>query len=290
MTRVYNVLLSIVLLSTAVLTCHAAPSWRVIDVPGAQSTFACKINNVATNGNSGDIVGYYSMDGVSMHGFLLTGAGSLTTFDFPGASNTFALGINDFGQIVGKYNVGGGAYHGFLLEGGVFTVIDFPGAKATTASDINNAGQIVGSFTDHSGLNDSGFELSAGTFSNIHPPGTTGSAANGINNLGDIIGTAEHSAYLYRGGQFTRTIFIEFSTATFGSGLNDDREGVGYYLFPKGPSYDGYAYFHGQLKHVEYPQGLSTYARGINNTGDIVGYYVDYNRVTHGFVRRRGTN
>src|SRR3954451_15402239 len=170
MARVYNVLLPLVLLLLAVSTCHAAPSWRVIDVPGALSTFACKINNVATNSNSGDIVGYYSIDGVSMHGFLLTGAGSLTSFDFPGASNTFAFGINDLGQVVGKYNIDAGEYHGFLLEGGVFTSIDFPGAKATTASDINNAGQIVGSFTDNSGLNDSGFELSAGTFSAIHPP------------------------------------------------------------------------------------------------------------------------
>ena len=95
-----RVLLPLLLLSIAVSICEAAPTWRVIDVPGAVSTFVCKINNVAANGNSGDIVGYYSMDGISMQGFLLTGTGSLTSFDFPGASNTF----------VGKYNVDGGDY------------------------------------------------------------------------------------------------------------------------------------------------------------------------------------
>src|SRR2546428_13785204 len=46
-----------------------------------------------------------------------------TTFDFPAASSTFALGINDRGQIVGTYVGTGGTSHGVLRTGNNFTPI-----------------------------------------------------------------------------------------------------------------------------------------------------------------------
>jgi probable HAF family extracellular repeat protein len=73
---------------------------------------------------------------------------SFTSIDVPGASFTYAHGINDSGQIVGGFDDATGTAHGFLDTGGSFTTIDVPGATNTFANGINNSGQIVGSFTD----------------------------------------------------------------------------------------------------------------------------------------------
>ncbi len=72
-------------------------------------------------------------------------SGTYTVFDVPGATGTYANGINDSGQIVGSYVDVAGRFHGFLDSGGSFTTIDVPGStKGTIAAGINNAGQIVG--------------------------------------------------------------------------------------------------------------------------------------------------
>jgi uncharacterized membrane protein len=61
--------------------------------------------------NLGQIVGVYG-DGITNHGFLLSN-GVFTTLDYPGATDTVALGINDKGQIVGTYD---GFSYGFLAH------------------------------------------------------------------------------------------------------------------------------------------------------------------------------
>ena len=49
-------------------------------------------------------------------GSCVTGTGSFTPLDFPGASSTAAQGINSQGDIVGTYSAGG-ITHGFLANG-----------------------------------------------------------------------------------------------------------------------------------------------------------------------------
>jgi uncharacterized membrane protein len=48
-----------------------------------------------------------------LHGFLLSG-GVYTTIDFPGATETLALGVNSFDDIVGGYEDTSGKFHGYL--------------------------------------------------------------------------------------------------------------------------------------------------------------------------------
>jgi probable HAF family extracellular repeat protein len=74
----------------------------------------------------------------------------------PGASSTFASGINDAGQIVGSFSNSTGT-HGFLDIGGSFIQIDVPGASRTVASGINDAGQIVASTSVSGGTGDPHF-------------------------------------------------------------------------------------------------------------------------------------
>src|SRR2546427_11329938 len=63
-----------------------------------------------------------------------------TTFDFPAASSTFALGINDRGQIVGTYVGTGGTSHWVLCSGNNFTTM----LDAVEATGINNLGVVGG--------------------------------------------------------------------------------------------------------------------------------------------------
>src|SRR5580658_2028994 len=78
-------------------------------------------------------------------------AQSFKTIDYPGATYTYANGINAFSQIVGSWEDASFNSHGFLYSGGKFTSLDYPGASSTTAVGINNAGQIVGSYTSPNG-------------------------------------------------------------------------------------------------------------------------------------------
>ena len=88
-------------------------AYKTIKAPGDNTdlTEAWKINDQDI------IVGWYDScgDTCAYHGFAMR-RGKYITLDFPGARDTFALGINDTGQIVGSYTVNGTTYHGFVTS------------------------------------------------------------------------------------------------------------------------------------------------------------------------------
>jgi|GEM_PF-7024138 len=61
--------------------------------------------------------------------FIYSG-GVFSAFDYPGASATFAEGINNGGQIVGEFTDASGN-HGFLYSAGAFNTLNYPGASTT---------------------------------------------------------------------------------------------------------------------------------------------------------------
>lgn len=190
---------------------------------------------------------------------------------------------------MGSY-LSNGFDHGFLLDGQSFTTIDFPGALSTDALDINNGGQIVGVYLDQGGR-EHGFELSAGTFTTIEPPGAH-AAASGINNLGDIVGSispeGDAQGFAYSGGIFTTRIAFPGASATYAHGVNDRRQVVGYTHTLPGRS-QGFAFFQGSFVPLNFRGARSTIPWGINNSGDIVGYYFAGDAY-HGFLRTRGAD
>ena len=174
--------------STAVVYRYTAISY-----PGtvAQETSVNGINN------SNVIVGSYPdpTTGVG-HAFEYIN-GKYTTFDFPGASGTFAMGINDYGDVVGSYTLPNSSNsHGFLRHNGAFTTIDYPGASDTALVGINNAGTIVGNEDSNNG-----FIYKNGTFTLYSAP-TRGTLPNyfstlfGINNPGQFVGEEQSGDYL----------------------------------------------------------------------------------------------
>jgi hypothetical protein len=210
---------------------------------------------------------------------------SFTTIAVPGASATFARGINDAGDIVGQYSVlGETTIHSFLLARRRFTTIDYPGAYVTVAHGINKAGWIVGTFNTPGGTKHRGFRRDpSGDFTVIDVPDSTYSDARGINTSGEIAGwfsdTAAYHGFLLSGGHYTP---IDVAGAAYMEihAINDSGQTVGYV-------YDGMR-GHGVLVPggtIDAPGGSSTSADGINNAGEIVGTFTDAAHVQHGFVR-----
>lgn len=197
-------------------------TFNSIDFPTASSTSLFGINN------SGQIVGTYSVDGVTTHGFLLSN-GQFTTIDAPIANvtGTFLSGINNSGVIVGTYVSGKDS--GFVLTGGQFSSVSFPSASCapvfctagailnTILRGVNDAGQIVGFYQSDRltplppspalGFAVHGFLLAAGNYVQLDFPGASQTLTNGINNLGQIVGNSSSGAFLFSGGTFSSLPF-----------------------------------------------------------------------------------
>jgi hypothetical protein len=182
-----------------------------------------------------------------VQGYLRSTDGTYSIIDDPiNPNNSGPSAINDAGQMVGGYGdlVNPAFSHGFLRDtGGNFTTIDDPnmavnsfGEEYTGLSDINNLGQIVGSYSDAAGSH--GFLRSpTGVFTTIDDPdGNPGTTSvSGINTLGVMVGTFSDSSGVH---SFVR-------------------------------SADGSTYM-----TIDDPSGFDTSIFGINDSGEIVGWYL----------------
>ena len=173
-----------------------------------------------------------------------------TTFDIPGPTIIYPLGINDQGVVVGSYDSAAGM-RSFIYAGGVVAALNPP---ATWAKGINNLGSVVGDFHQGSGVVDAN-----GTFTAVVVPNASWTSANGISNAGAVVGSYYDGIgmihdFTYTSGIFT-TIDPPGATWTNASGINTAGVVVG--------SYDDAATTHGFV-----------YANGIFTTIDITGIHL----------------
>jgi Cu/Zn superoxide dismutase len=106
-----------------------------------------------------DIAGFYTDANGITHAFLRDRDGQFRTLDFPGASATQALGVNDRDEVVGVYTVGSGnsaMMHGFTwTQDQGFTTVDDPnGVGTTTVNGVDGRGDLVGFYVDGNGNTD----------------------------------------------------------------------------------------------------------------------------------------
>jgi len=181
-----------------------------------------------------------------------------------------ANGINPRGDIVGRCLDAVGPRSWILAKGTTTPVlIDFSAAPFTptlgsTTRAINSRGDIAGRYFDSSG-HSHGYLLSGGVFVSIDAPfsGTTDTDARGINNAGIIVG--------------------EYDVPTL---IN----GIGTLPIPNGFVRDAA----GSFTQIHFPNSSATIARGINDSGDIVGWYIvvtnppNFAIAVHGFVLSKG--
>jgi hypothetical protein len=103
------------------------------------------------------VVGNYVDSSAKTHGFKRYSNGSTIHLNYPGATATFANGINDAGGIVGFYFGSDGAEHGFIYHNGAWAKLQFPNAPLSTELyGISNGGVIVGQGQSHAYLYQNG--------------------------------------------------------------------------------------------------------------------------------------
>lgn len=239
----------------------------------------------------GKIAGYFGIGG-TVHpnkGYTLVkpyGQADYENENFPGSAQTQVTAINDRGDTAGFWVDGKNVNRGFVEWNGVFTSYRDPKTGHGTVNQIlgiNNAGIAVGFYTDASNINHA-FTLNqaTGKFAAITAPGGGSIEATGINAAGDICGlitvSGQTSSFLKQGSHFSALSYPGGSN-TQALGINNDDQIVGSYV-------DGNNVMHGFLlssplshakwKSIDDPNGIgSTVINGLNNNGDMVGFYQD---------------
>jgi len=130
--------------------------------------------NAQSVNNEGEVVGFYSTDGVHQHGFLFNDVSD--TYQLladPNVANlqlTQFLGINDDGQAVGYYQTNDGSQHGFIynINSNTYSFLDDPNAaksgfSITQITGINDSGEIAGFYVDPTTGLQRGFDATAAT-------------------------------------------------------------------------------------------------------------------------------
>jgi hypothetical protein len=153
----------------------------LLKVPGVgKFSYAYSIND------SGTVVGKYiaKTDGLT-HGFTYN-AGTYTSFDPSGSTNTAPAFVNNSGAIGGSFTDSAGT-HGFTLVGTTYTTVDFPAATSTSVIGIGPSGEVIGNFVDSTG-NTHGFSLQGTTYYQIDEPSGVTTTLTGVSPLGSLIG------------------------------------------------------------------------------------------------------
>src|SRR5713226_1700966 len=225
--------------------------------------------------------------------------------DLPGVTLTQALGINSEGDIVGRYQVGS-AGHGFLLSEGTITTIDYPGgiSGTTQAHGINPEGVVVGLYTDHGTIvGGDAFRTRAylrdasGNFTAIDFPGAENTFASKVSPTGQVVGCYHHqgSDFAVSGGG-TMHGYVDQSGAyqsfavpgTMHNGITRHGRIIVGVVFPTPTTFYAYKVEDGDYQLLDIPNSISSDARDVNPSGEIVGFFIDSANKTHGFLLRKG--
>jgi probable HAF family extracellular repeat protein len=222
----------------------------------------------------------------------------IATLDDPsGSVGTVARGINNSGQITGYYSFNGGPFtnggsSGFeeLTPGNItsFDVQTGSGPPSTVATGINNAAQISGYSSGLLGSFEAteGFIYNQGAVTHL----AQNTHANGINDIGHVVGTNGQLGFIYDGNTYTTLVdpLAQGPKTTEANGTNNSDQVVG--DFYDGSTFHGFLYSNGNYTTLDGPLGVQgTFAEGINDLGQIVGYYADGNGLDHGFLYSGGT-
>jgi YVTN family beta-propeller protein len=270
-------------------------SFQAFDPPGSVDTVAGAVNN------HGQIVGRFQDLAGVIHGYLRQPDASFVTIDPPGSILTIAYDINDAGVIVGVWQASGGAFHAFTrTPEGSYTAADFPGAVGSEFTGINSHGITVGdydlgdvttsiAFTDTRGMFTSFEEPAAAS---MHTTAISINAGNFISGFFDDAAGNERSFIRSPNGQFQN---FDFPVADFTDAyqMSDLGQVVGQYAtnFPNhGFILTGAMGLTGppspcQFLSFDYPDSQNSGTRGINNFGQVVGFYrMRGNPARHGFL------
>jgi hypothetical protein len=259
--------------------------------------------NVLTGiSNTGVISGYYG-NGSSGHpnqGYTLAppyGASDYMSEDYPNAMQTQVSAIDNLGNTDGSYENAHAKWHGFVKWKGVFKSLSF------TPYGLNDAGVTVQTtyhFTQEQQYVSKVFVVNTQTGkqklvskSSTDLPG--GNLGTGLNAKSDVVGYYESvfaTGWAVIGGN---SFSVNGYRCTYPAGINDGDEIVGSYSSPTTFCLGYYNGYHGFVltgvprdptyKTVDDPKGVGgTMISAVNDSGQVVGTYVDGSGNTHGFL------
>lgn len=225
--------------------------------------------------------------------------------DYPGASGTNLFGVNDQGDAVGNGFVDPDNFP-FVYDtkkGTLSNVAPVAGYDSTSILGISNNGDMVGSVDDLAANVQSGLILDRNGASMVfdHPDALSSTQARAVNNNGVVTGfrdTTDPSqvlaSFIYdqKTGTFTDVVP---SAVTIAQGINNRGDVVGSAIFfpaedpcdSGSPSTSRYGWVRDAGGNVTYfnVNGLRTSARGITDSGTVVGFASDpFTGETKGFV------
>jgi hypothetical protein len=265
--------------------------------------------------NEGVIAGYFGSgaQGHPNQGYRLFpayGQDNYINENFPGSVQTQVTGLNDLGVTVGFWSTQNNANmvnnnFGFYSADGRYYNVNFPtGNNASPQVDqllgVNDHDVAVGFYTNAQGNNRGyTYNILTRTFTRVLVPGAPGGeagpslTATAINNYGDVAGFYAKSSSLtdaflrLHSGRFV-TLAVPGASMTQAFGVNDHDEVVGAYTVGSGSSAvtHGFTWRPGYgFRTVDDPHGKGTTTiNGVNNAGDLVGFYTDSAGNTDGML------
>jgi hypothetical protein len=260
---------------------------------------------------AGLIAGYFGI-GSATHpnkGYLLQPGYSQRDYineNFPHSVQTQVTGLNNIGNTVGFWANAAGANFGFYTAGTHFHEVNFPKVPNSKPQmdqllGINDHGVAVGFYQNSAG-NNRGYEYNIHThhYTRVLIPGASQGlsgpslTAAAINNNGEVAGfyvtqTKETVAFVKTAHTFT-TIIFPHASSTEALGINDAGLVVGEYTVGNSatPPMHGFTWQAGHgFREINDPLGKNTTTiNGVNDKGELVGFYVGRGGNTNGFLAR----
>lgn len=227
-------------------------------------------------------------------------AHQIINIDFPGATYTAAIAINDAGVITGTYLDTNNFYHGFLRQAdGTMISFDPLSSNQTQGLAINSIGQIAGYYGTAAGKVYGFIREVGGTFITVDPSGDgRATFPSWIDDSGNVSGEGSDSRGYYHA--FTDidnaiTLFDPPSSIIY---LDDayylkNGQVVGTYQGGAGVLYGYIRDVLGNYTIITAPgaatkrAGEGTWAFKMNASGTIVGYYTDERLASRGYLRNQ---
>ena len=262
-----------------------------LDYPGAVFTDVRGINN------AGQIVGSASYNGATSFPFIYQGGVFSPLPPLAGQNDVSAQGVNDSVSVTGGFFTATGE-QAFLFSAGAYTVFTKQGWGHTVGRAIGPSGLITGFASNQNPpgtvVSSIGFLYDPATkvFTDIAIPGAAGTViAQGINTAGQIVGSADNVggknvSFLRQPNGAISTFQINGKT-TKARGISDTGLITGFSF--QNSKTVGFIGDSSGYQLLDLPNSIQTIGEGINNLGQVVGFWVDAANKTHGFIATPAT-
>ena len=183
------------------------------------------------------------------------------TINVPGTTNAGASSINDDGLVTGNYADSDSNERGFVWKDGVLRKVEYPGALYTYLWAVNNHGVAIAYYGDGTTNHTVLYSVESGTWTPLPDiPGYSDNEGYGLNDDGFAVGNAY---------EINTTVYPSVTTS------------VAWIWNPNTRMYSFFA--------VPGSAQYSTAPNGINNKGQVAGWYADSSGIYHGYIKEYGT-